>query len=93
MADPYGNEDEQVRALKQWWDRNGASTLMGVGLALALVFGWEWWQQRQQNRAAEASALYQQVSQAVELTTLDSTQRATANHVAEALESKFPGTR
>ena len=39
MADPYGNEDEQVRALKQWWDRNGASTLMGVGLALALVFG------------------------------------------------------
>ena len=37
--DPYHTEEDQVRAIRQWWERNGSSTLTGVGLALAIVFG------------------------------------------------------
>jgi len=35
----HRTEEEQVAALKQWWNDNGNSLIIGVGLALALVFG------------------------------------------------------
>ena len=37
-------EEEQIEAIKQWWKKNGSSLLIGVGLALAIVFGWQAWQ-------------------------------------------------
>lgn len=52
-------EEEQVEALKQWFKKNGSSLLIGIGLAIALVFGWQTWQDRQ---AAERSAAASQFS-------------------------------
>ncbi len=37
-------EEEQVEALKDWWKENGRSLLLGVALALAIVFGWKGWE-------------------------------------------------
>lgn len=37
----HRTEEEQVAALKQWWKDNGNSLIIGVGLALAVVFGWK----------------------------------------------------
>ncbi|MEM6485388.1 MAG: tetratricopeptide repeat protein [Pseudomonadota bacterium] len=61
----YRTEEEQVEALKRWWDENGRATMVGVVLALGLGFGWQFWQQNQQQTQANASILYQQMLQAL----------------------------
>ena len=57
----YRTEDEQVEALKKWWDENGRSTLAAVGLALFAGFGWNYWQGHQQDQAEQASAVYEEM--------------------------------
>lgn len=54
-------EDEQIAQIKEWWQRNGKPLLTGGILALAVVFGWQAWQNHQANQSAGASALYQQL--------------------------------
>lgn len=54
-------EEEQLAAIKEWWQRNGMPLLTGGALALAGVLGWQLWQDNQANRAYNASALYQQL--------------------------------
>ncbi|OHY83008.1 tetratricopeptide repeat protein [Marinobacter sp. AC-23] len=48
-------EEEQVQAIKDWWKRNGSSLLMGIGAALAIVFGWQAWQNHQDQQRTEAA--------------------------------------
>lgn len=48
-------EEEQVQAIKEWWKRNGGSLLIGIGAALAIVFGWQAWQNHQAQQRAEAA--------------------------------------
>lgn len=49
------NEEEQVQAIKDWWKKNGSSLLIGIGAALAIVFGWQAWQNHQDQQRAEAA--------------------------------------
>jgi predicted negative regulator of RcsB-dependent stress response len=92
-VDPYHTEEDQIRAIKQWWERNGSSTLIGVGFALAIVFGSQWWQQRSLHSAEEAAALYQQLQQAAERASGDEVQRTTAQHLGEELRDAQAGNR
>lgn len=88
-------EEEQLQALKAWWQENGKSLVLGVGLAIALVLGWQGWQARQQQQAATASALYQNLTEAAQLqamSTEDDSQYATAQHLAEQLKTDFADT-
>ncbi|MGO1461666.1 MAG: YfgM family protein [Marinobacter sp.] len=48
-------EEEQVQAIKDWWKRNGSSLLIGIGAALAIVFGWQAWQNYQHQQRTEAA--------------------------------------
>lgn len=88
-------EEEQLQALKAWWQENGKSLVLGVGLAIALVLGWQGWQARQQQQAATASALYQNLTEAAQLQSMnteDDAQYATAQHLAEQLKTDFADT-
>ena len=58
-----GSDEEQVEALKKWWNENGSSLLMGVGVVLILLFGVRQWQASQSSTAGVASDLYQQLSE------------------------------
>jgi predicted negative regulator of RcsB-dependent stress response len=58
----YGDDEEQVEALKRWWNDNGSSLLTGVLLVLAVFFGVRYWQSSQVATSAEASDLYQQIA-------------------------------
>lgn len=91
--DPYRSEEDQIRALREWWKHNGSSTLIGVGLALALVFGWQWWQQRGEQRADESAMLYRQLLEAAGNAAGDPVQQATALHLAGELREARAGTR
>lgn len=48
-------EEEQVQAIKDWWKKNGSSLLIGIGAALAIVFGWQAWQNNQAQQRTEAA--------------------------------------
>ena len=51
-------DEEQVEAIKQWWKNNGNSLLIGIGAALAIVFGWQAWQNQQAQQRTEAASQF-----------------------------------
>ena len=61
----YRTEEEQVEALKKWWDENGRSTMTAVVLALVAGFGWQGWQEYRQSQAEAASMAYEELLDAV----------------------------
>lgn len=67
------SDQEQVEALKKWWKENGMAIVGGLVIGLAGVLGWQYWQSRSQDLAAQASDLYQQV---VAATRADQTEEA-----------------
>ena len=57
----YNSEQEQVDALKAWWDKNGRSALIGLAVFLMSVLGWQSWNESRNQQAEAASAHYQQM--------------------------------
>lgn len=90
--DSYRTDDEQIEALKTWWSENGKSTVLGIVVAIALVFGWQGWQKQNESRLAEAAATYQSLLEADAAVRSDSAKAATAKHLAETLKSEFSGS-
>ena len=60
--DVYKTEDEQVEALKKWWEENGKSIVAGVVLGLGAIFGWRAWQEFDRQQMEAASILYQNLN-------------------------------
>ncbi|MES2820954.1 MAG: tetratricopeptide repeat protein [Pseudomonadota bacterium] len=84
-------EEEELVVIKDWWRRNGMPLLTGGALALALVFGWQAWQNYQIRQAQTASMLYQQLLE----TALVAEGQPDAGKVAELakqLKSEYAGT-
>ena len=59
----YRTEEEQVEALKKWWEENGRSTIVAIIVALGLGFGWQGWQKYQEGELEGASSSYQSMLQ------------------------------
>lgn len=57
----YQSEEQQVEAIKQWWRENGRAIVAGVAIGVALILGWQAWQQYAVNRSTNASVAYQQM--------------------------------
>ncbi|UVM56871.1 tetratricopeptide repeat protein [Pseudomonas sp. B21-012] len=84
-------DDEQLVAMKDWWDRNGKPLVTGGLLALVVVFGWQAWQKYQTNQSQGASNLYQALLE----TTLTPSGEPDAAKVAELsgkLKNEFGGS-
>lgn len=54
----YQSDEETVEAIANWWRENGLFMVGAVVLALAGVFGWNYWQSQSLQRSEGASALY-----------------------------------
>jgi|TARA_B110000902_G_C14287537_1_gene579476 predicted negative regulator of RcsB-dependent stress response len=54
-------EEEQIEAITRWWKEKGLSTVFQVIAVAALYFGWQGWQNHQQQNAEAASVVYQQL--------------------------------
>lgn len=54
----YLTEQEQIEILKNWIKQYSAVILTGVLIAAIAIFGWRYWQQRQNKILSHASALY-----------------------------------
>jgi len=62
----YNSEQEQVEALKAWWDKNGRMMIAAILVVLLAVLGWKSWVQSQHQRAEAASVQYQQMLDTLE---------------------------
>ncbi|WP_439136130.1 YfgM family protein [Pseudomaricurvus sp.] len=84
-------EEEQLESMKRWWDDNGKSTIVGIALAIGGYVGWGFWQDTQQENAEAASAIYQNLSEAMVTEPgkpLSEEKATTANHLADELKEK-----
>ncbi|ASP39228.1 hypothetical protein CHH28_11310 [Bacterioplanes sanyensis] len=87
-------EEEQVEALKKWWDENGKSLVASVVIVAAGWFGWDSYQSNQQATAEAASQVYSQLVEQAALPAAEQTDgtRADMQQLAERLVNDFDGT-
>lgn len=88
----FRTEEEQIAALKNWWKENGRSLLIGIGIALLIVFGWKAYQNNVIQMKAEASTLYQQLITEATKNNFDDDGAATLNYLATEIKTKFDST-
>ena len=81
------DEHEQGERVRGWLAQNGSSLITGVALGLALVFGWQWWQDRGGKHREEASAQYYAYTEA-----LAAKDPAKTKVLAAQLNDKFADT-
>lgn len=62
----YETEEQQVEALKAWWNENGRAVIVGVILGIALVLAWMWWKGSQEKKAVAASDNFSQSLEALQ---------------------------
>ena len=89
--DIHRTEDQQVEALRKWWNENGRQTIIVILLAVGGGFGWQGWQTSRQEQAEVASALYEDLLEAAEKTGSEE-DLATARHLAETLKTDHSST-
>ena len=58
MSD-YLSDEEQAERLKQWWDENGTSLIVGLIVAVVAVVGWRFYTDHTTTQREEASDLYE----------------------------------
>ena len=90
--EPYRTEDEQVEALRRWWQENGRSTIVAIVLALGVGFGYQGWKDFRENQADNASDLYQRILQALSAPALSAEQEKIAVQLAEQLKADYSST-
>lgn len=76
--DIYASDEEKAEEIKQWWRDNGLSIVMGVGLGVAGLFGFRYWEAQQVAANAEAAVAY------------DAVMSAENSTEAERLRTEFP---
>lgn len=85
-------EEEQLEALKRWWQDNGKVVVTAILLAVIGWFGWSSWQDRQERQSQEASQKYTELMTAVSAApgeNLSEEDQATAKLIAnEIIESQ-----
>ncbi len=80
-------DDEQVEKLKAWLKENGLSIILGIVLGVGGIGGYKFWQQYQNNRAAEASTHYESL-----LGALQAGDSKTLQEQADILVADFEST-
>jgi predicted negative regulator of RcsB-dependent stress response len=59
-------DEEQVEKVKAWLKENGMSIVAGVVIGLGGIFGWQFWDSYQVNRAADGAEAYDRFVQTAE---------------------------
>ncbi len=70
--DTYKTEEQQVEELKQWWAKNGKSTIAAGIVGLGIIMGGRAWVDYRHTQSENASALYQGMIIALEASKPDS---------------------
>lgn len=94
MAD-YLTEEEQITAIKKWWQENGTSIILALILGLGGFFGWNYYQKNTSEQSEAASLIYNQLVQLVAIgqnSEMDQQAQDTMKTLASELKNNFAGT-
>jgi predicted negative regulator of RcsB-dependent stress response len=86
MAD-HETDDEQLRAIKEWWKENGRPVMAGVVIGVGTLIGWKGWNAYQEQQAIEASDRYNEMRNGILAQNIDSVVVQ-----AEQLKTQYPST-
>lgn len=78
----YNSEEEQVQAIKQWWKDNSFSIIAGIVIGVAVLGGYQFWSESNENQSQQASVVYSELL----LTTSDRSKKV------ELLKSDYSST-
>lgn len=79
------DEHEQGELVQKWLRENALSIVVGVGLGLLLIFGWQQWKVHNARNAAEAATQYQALNDAA-----DAKHEDEAGRIADLLRKEYP---
>ena len=71
MAD-HGTDEQQIQAIKEWWNENGRSVIAGVVIGIGTLVAWKGWGTYQEQQAIEASDRYNNMRSSILSQDLDS---------------------
>jgi len=57
-------DEEKAEQIKSWFKENGMSVVVGVSLAISVLFGFRYWQDYKTTQSEEASTIYTEIQQA-----------------------------
>jgi predicted negative regulator of RcsB-dependent stress response len=80
-------EQEQLAALKAWWQENGTAVITAVSLVLIAFATWQGWNYYQRSQAVQASNMYEAVQKAARAGNLKQVQES-----AGAILEHYPRT-
>lgn len=91
----YDSEEQQVEAIKQWLRKNGLPVLLTLAISIAGVMGWKSWTNAKNEQQEAASAIYQDMMDALVLvkntpTSGTDKQITTLQHLANQLIEEYP---
>lgn len=72
----YATDEEQIDAIKQWWNENGKFVLGGIALGIAGLVGWSQYSEGQREAAQAASGQYDLLLAAIDTSDADGIERA-----------------
>jgi len=87
MADDIIDAHEQSEQARQWLQKNGSSIIMGILLGLAVLLGWQRWQQSSVNHRADAMLKFDDFQAAV-----DKDDKVLAGKLVEDLRKNYGDT-
>lgn len=83
----YETEEDQVKALKQWWADNGRAVILGLVVGIGGIVGWQYMENQRVSDALAASKLYSSLVESMQDNAYDQ-----ALATAQAIQSDYPDT-
>lgn len=87
----YDTEEAQVEALKRWWKENSQSMIIGLIMGIALILGWNYWQDHKKQKLNQASALFEQLQKDAEANKKDSVDKLAAQIKEQFSSTEYVG--
>ena len=71
MVDENLTDEQQADIIRQWLRGNGLFILGGLGLGILSLFGWDQWRSSQYRYAEEASSIYEELVDKIQINSQD----------------------
>jgi predicted negative regulator of RcsB-dependent stress response len=91
-VEAYRTEEEQIEAIKNWWNDNGKGIVAAVVVGVVASVGWQWWQGAQVDKSERASLVYNELIELSANSELSPAQRVRVDELAATLKEDFGGT-
>jgi predicted negative regulator of RcsB-dependent stress response len=91
-VEAYRTEEEQIEAIKNWWNDNGKGIVAAVVVGVVASVGWQWWQGSQVDKSERASLVYNELIELSANSELSPAQQVRVDELAATLKEDFGGT-